>query len=236
MSDMPPEACEVIDAQLAEFVGREAWLGIAWVPRDKSHPYHQEHRSGLAQFERERRERAALHYADRLPSRYRAYSFTTLRRHPGNQAAIAAAQSLNPTSNLYIWGPPGNGKTHLAVAAGRRFAEDGYSVAFWGVVELFNRTRSSFAGGDRPNLEAPDVLILDDLGKVKPTEFVYEVFYGALEYRWANEKAVVFTANHKPSAAAAQVASDSESAAAVLSRMASGTVVEVRGEDERLPR
>lgn len=235
--DMPPEDCEVIDPALADYVGYLAWMGIAWRPKDRSHPYYAGWEAYAAERDREDRERMARKYVDGLPARYRAYTLDALRAHPGNSAALAAAAALDLGQNLYLWGAAGNGKTHLAVATGRRLAEDGHRVSFYGVVDLFNRIRSSFgSGGDRPSLEWPEVLILDDLGKIKPTEFVYEVFYGALEHRWANEKTTIFTANHKPSVAASQLAPDSESAAAILSRMASGAVVEVRGRDERLPR
>lgn len=232
--DVPVDECEVIDPALAEFAGHLAWLGIAWRPLDRAHPYYDGLRELRTEWDRERSQRQVDAYVEKLPARYRRYSLGNLRVHPGNQAAVDAAAKVD--GNLYVWGPAGNGKTHLAVATGLRLAGEGKRVAFWGVVELFNRTRASFGGGERPNLESPEVLVLDDLGKVKPTEFVYEVFYGALEYRWANELVTIFTANHRPSAAAAHLTSDSEAAAAVLSRMASGAVVEVKGSDERLPK
>lgn len=235
--DLPLDKCKIIDPALASYVGHAAWIGIAWVPKDPSHPYNVYRSTALENWHAQEAERMAREYVDGLPTRYRAYTLDALRVHPGNQAAIDAAAALEVGSNLYVWGPAGNGKTHLAVATGRRLAEAGHRVAFYGVVDLFNRIRASFGtGGERPNLEWPEVLILDDLGKIKPTEFVYEVFYGALEHRWANAKTTIFTANHKPSVAASQLAPDSESAAAILSRMASGAVVEVRGRDERLPR
>jgi DNA replication protein DnaC len=233
--DMPESECEVLDPTLVEFVGSAAWVGIAWRPKDRSHPYYDGLRELRGEWEREHSQRLVASYSERLPARYRRYSLENLRVHPGNRAAVDAAANLAVGSNVYVWGPAGNGKTHLAVATGLRLAGEGRRVAFWGVVELFNRTRASFGGGERPNIENPEVLILDDLGKVKPTEFVYEVFYGALEYRWANELTTIFTANHRPSAAAAHLTGDNEAAAAVLSRMASGVVVEVKGADERLP-
>lgn len=233
---LPPEECEILDPGLADLAGFPAWLGIAWRPKDPNHPYHQRRREAFEEIERESHARNAARYVEQLPSRYRAYTLDALRQNPGNQAAIKAAADLPPGQNLYVWGPAGNGKTHLAVATGRRLAGEGRRVRFWGVVELFNTLRSSFGtGAERPDLERPEVLILDDLGKIKPTEFVYEVFYGALEHRWANEKTTIFTANHRPSDAAQHMSSDAEGAAAILSRMASGVVVEVRGADQRLP-
>ena len=233
---LPPDECEILDQTLADLVGYPAWLGIAWRPKDPNHPHNVHARDFMAEYERENRARNAASYVDALPSRYRNYTLDTLRRHPGNQAAINAATDLQLGQNLYIWGPAGNGKTHLAAATGRHYAARGHRVTFWGVVELFNRLRNSFGtGAERPNLERPEILILDDLGKIKPTEFVYETFYGALEHRWANEKTTIFTANHRPSEAARHMSTDPESAAAILSRMASGTVIEIRGKDERLP-
>lgn len=233
---LPPNQCEILDPSLADLAGHKAWLGIAWLPKDPNHPINVERREFRADYERESRARNEAKYTDALPSRYRTYTLETLRQHPGNSAAIQAALSHQLGQNLYLWGPAGNGKTHLAVATGRRLAASGHRVTFWGVVELFNTLRASFgSGGERPNLDRPEILILDDLGKIKPTEFVYETFYGALEHRWANEKTTIFTANHRPSEAARHMSTDPESAAAILSRMASGTVVEVRGPDRRLP-
>lgn len=234
---LPLDQCEILDPKLATYAGAPAWMGIAWRPSDKNHPYYDGLKELRAEYERDARERRAQAFLDDLPARYRAYTLESLREHAGNRDAITASANLQPGQNLYLWGPAGNGKTHLAVATGRRLALEGRRVAFHGVVELFNRIRASFNGDNpRPRLDWPDVLILDDLGKVKPTEFVYQEVYGALEYRWANEKSTVFTANHRASVAAQQLAPDSESAAAILSRMASGVVAEVKGRDERLPK
>lgn len=233
---LPPDECEILDPSLAQHAGTKAWLGIGWLPKDPNHPINLQREEFRLEFEREGRARNEAKYVQALPSRYRTYTLDTLRPHAGNQAAIQATNDLTPGENLYIWGAPGNGKTHLAVATGRRLAGEGARVTFWGIVELFNTLRNSFGtGGERPNLNHPEILILDDLGKIKPTEFVYETFYGALEHRWANEKTTIFTANHRPSETARHMSTDPESAAAILSRMASGTVVEIRGKDERLP-
>src|SRR5690606_31416520 len=89
--DMPPEDCEVIDPALADYVGYLAWMGIAWRPKDRSHPYYAGWEAYAAERDREQRDRAARQYVDALPARYRAYTLDALRVHPGNQAAIDAA-------------------------------------------------------------------------------------------------------------------------------------------------
>lgn len=231
----------ILDASLAEYAGHPAWEDTAWIQAHAGETPEQ----AIARFERaraaerqEEQQRRRDWFLDGLPKRYVSYKRENLRVHAGNKTAVETAEALQPGENLFIHGPAGNGKTHLAVATGFRMLTLGQSVRFYGVVDLFNQIRASFSKQHpeehRPNLLAPDVLILDDLGKVKPTEFVFQEFYAALEARWANEKTTIFTANHRASVAAAQLSVDAEGAGAILSRMASGHVVAVAGKDERL--
>lgn len=228
----------VLDETLKQHAGEAAWEGIAWIKSGETDVDAARARAWEAQeLERFKELRTRL-FNDLLPKRYRAYTFESLRVHDGNKAAVTAGKELTVGENLFIHGPAGNGKTHVAVATGWRLVNAGHSVEFYGVVDLFNKIRNSFSHPNseqhRPNLAAPDVLILDDLGKVKPTDFVFQEIYAALESRWANEKTTIFTANHRASEAAAQLSPDGEGAGAILSRMASGRVVSVTGQDERL--
>lgn len=239
----PPGALEqdgilILDDTLAQWAGHPSWEGTAWIRSDETDEHAARERAWQAQeAERFKRQRT-IRLNNLLPKRYQAYQLGNLRVHAGNKTAVEAAGRLQAGENLFIHGAAGNGKTHLAVATGWRLLELGHGVEFYGVVDLFSQIRSSFSHqmpeNHRPNLLAPDVLILDDLGKVKPTEFVYQEFYAAIEARWANEKTTIFTANHRASEAAKQLSPDGEGAAAILSRMASGHVVEVTGKDERL--
>lgn len=174
-------------------------------------------------------------FRSNLPRRYRSCTFTNLREHAGNRAAIKAAKALPATENLFIHGDAGNGKTHLAIATGMKFAETGLHVEFWGIAELFATIRRSFNDNlvPTPNLLLADVLILDDIGKVKPSEWVTQEIYAALEGRWADERATILTANHDPLTVAESLTTDSATVGAIVSRMSSGTTVHVTGLDER---
>src|SRR5206468_3297143 len=47
---------------------------------------------------------------------YRAFTFERYELTPGNRIAFQRAKQFDPsTDNLYLWGPCGVGKTHLAV-------------------------------------------------------------------------------------------------------------------------
>lgn len=219
----------ILDRILADHAGSPAWKGIAWDTAE-------EHAAQQAEQAATRRRLQLEHYLASLPPVYQRYRLDGLRIHRGNRAAFDAAQALEPTQNLFLHGPAGTGKTHLAVATGRRFAEAGLTVRCHGVVELIHQTRQSFSGtGSAPDLQTPKVLILDDFGKLKPTEWAYELLYAALEYRWAHELCTIVTANHPPSVAAERTSpADVASAAALLSRLTSGITASVTGDDERM--
>jgi hypothetical protein len=62
-------------------------------------------------------------YLESLAVRYRAYTFDALERRDGNAEAFDAGTYLAPGQMLYLWGNPGNGKSHLACAIGFRMLE-----------------------------------------------------------------------------------------------------------------
>jgi DNA replication protein DnaC len=175
-------------------------------------------------------------YVETLPARYREYTFDTLEFTDGNAEALEVGMDLEPGRTLYLWGNPGNGKTHLACAIGFRGVER-TTVVFWNMAALYARLRECIAHDlPRPNLTAPGVLILDDLGKVKTSEFVYETLYACLEARWSNARTTILTANHKPGVVADRLTPaslDREASDAILSRLVAGHVVAVAGEDRR---
>lgn len=175
-------------------------------------------------------------YLESLPIRYRTYTFDSLERTEGNAQALEAGMHLEPGRTFYLWGNPGNGKTHLACAIGFQSLERA-SAVFWNMASLYARLRECVAhDAPKPNLVSPGVLILDDLGKVKTSEFVYETLYACLESRWSNERTTILTANHKPGLVADRLTPaslDREASDAILSRLVAGQVIEVTGEDRR---
>lgn len=171
-----------------------------------------------------------------LPPKCQQYTYANLKINEGNRYAVERCQNLLCGTNLFIYGDVGNGKTMLAVASAYELAAY-YSVAVWGVVELFTKIRASFNvhnRTERPDLRRPEVLVLDDIGKSKASDFVYEELYGIVNYRWEHGKTTIFTSNHGAFATAQKVSPDVDNAGALLSRMASGDVVKVTGRDQRV--
>jgi DNA replication protein DnaC len=171
-----------------------------------------------------------------LSPRLRTYTFEAIEVHEGNHEAVARCKALEPGHNIFIHGDAGNGKTMLSVATVRHFAAH-FSVAVWSVTEFCSAIRSSFgshATKERPRLERTEILVLDDIDKVKSSDFVYEELYSLINYRHEHQLTTIFTANHGARRTAVKASPDPDNAGALLSRMASGDVVEIKGQDRRV--
>ena len=113
---------------------------------------------------------------------------------------------------LLLMGGCGAGKTHLAVAALIEVVNSGKPgrVLFTNFQELIQEIQASFDSDQapgkaeimRPLLEA-DLLVLDELGSQKPTQFVQDILYYVINTRYNEELTTIFTTNyldHQPEA------------------------------------
>ena len=95
-----------------------------------------------------------------------------------------------PKPWLYLNGPSGVGKTHLAVAITNALSEQGRSVSFWKTSDLLDRLRRTFAKNDDSDFFAlfetvcnVETLILDEFGQQNPTDWVLEKLYQLISHR-----------------------------------------------------
>ncbi len=165
----------------------------------------------IADFEREHLAEYAgkvLEEAD-LPRRYAGCSFDGFEVRQGTEEAYAAAQAwadgftLETETGLFLAGPFGAGKTHLAVAALRRAVErtlvDGRYVS---AGDLVAQVRGSSGINWRPVEDAirAELLVLDDLGMEAGTEFTRDVQARVLFARYEAARPTIVTSNHGPKA------------------------------------
>lgn len=103
---------------------------------------------------------------------------------------------------LMLIGDPGTGKTHLAVGVMKALLEKGHECLFFDYQNLLDRIRASYdqASGTsdreayRSALEA-DVLVLDDLGAHRVTEWVEDIVTSIITYRCNHRKPLIATTN-----------------------------------------
>jgi len=135
---------------------------------------------------------------------FEEYTADNFKPSENQYAAFMAAQTFEQTKdNLYFFGPVGSGKTHLATIAARRFLGK-VGVTTVNPFEISRLVRSTRNGIDESRAIAAiadsRVLVIDDMGTAKDTEFLVGLLYEIINHRYMNHKGgLIITSNLKPS-------------------------------------
>ncbi len=149
----------------------------------------------------------------RVPERYKHCELSNFD-HEGPFKSLASAyreacrfvaEYPLEKKGLLLIGPIGVGKTHLAAGIIRELIlQKGISCLFYDYRELLKEIQNSFNPSVqttemevlRPVFES-EVLVLDELGAIKPTEWVWDTVSHVLNTRYNDERTTIITTNYR---------------------------------------
>lgn len=155
--------------------------------------------------------RAKLVASARIPRRYEHCTLQNFYNVKGNGfiwRAFGEAQRLikeyypGMDRGLVFMGPVGVGKTHLSVAILQGLIEKGVPCLFYEFGALLKEIQDSYnpvSKSSELKVLAPvyqaEVLVLDELGASKPTDWVRDTMMQIINTRYNDKKLTVFTTN-----------------------------------------
>jgi DNA replication protein DnaC len=149
--------------------------------------------------------------AARIPRRYSECSLSSYHPENGNYTQLRAFNYAYKIVREYpavergllFAGGVGVGKTHLSVAILRALVEKGTPCLFYEFGALLKEIQDSYNAISQTSelkVLAPvyeiEVLVLDELGASKPTDWVRDTMMQIINARYNDRKLTIFTTNH----------------------------------------
>ena len=146
-----------------------------------------------------------------IPRRYRGLSLDRPPLSDMNPEFVTPVKSwvdsmqhnLAEGNGFWLLGNTGTGKTSLAMWAAQEALSRDYTVAIYSTPALLAMIRGSFDGNSEATsyagvfrrLTEVDLLVLDDLGSEKTSDWVVEQLFALINERYIEERAIAVTAN-----------------------------------------
>lgn len=150
---------------------------------------------------------------------------------------LSSLRFVERSENVILLGPPGVGKTHLAIALGVKAVEAGYRVHFLTLESMLTRLmRARTENRTERQLQQfvyPKVLIVDEMGYLPMNREEAGLFFRVLARRY--EKASLILTSNKSFVDWGEIFHDQVLATAILDRLLHHcTTLNIKGESYRL--
>ena len=170
---------------------------------DKYEKILEQNRARQKNLEIRKKKKVTLHKRQ-LNSIFENYKITNKNKNAYENVKKYIDKLIKGTTNkgLFITGAYGVGKTYLASCIANEIIKNGKSVIFGTLIQLLDFIRDSYSDSevsdkDYLNLySSVDFLVIDDLGKEKPTEWVLEKLFLIVNNRYNNYLPIVITTNY----------------------------------------
>jgi DNA replication protein DnaC len=153
-------------------------------------------------------------------------------------AELSTRRFVEQRRSIVFLGPPGVGKTHLAIALGVEVSNAGYQTYFTTAVEMVHGLQSAHLAGNaeyklRSYLK-PTVLVVDELGYLPMDQASANWIFQVVSRRYERSAPIILTSNRGFSDWG-QVFADQVVATAIVDRLLhNAVVVNVRGHSYRM--
>lgn len=171
----------------------------------------------------------------KMSKRNLSYKFDNFESNNSNQKVFNNLKNYSEKllkgiekKGLILVGNNGVGKTHLACSIANKLIENGTPVIYGTLINLLAELRNSYDMDNNISemeiiklYENVDLLIIDDLGKEKPSEWGLEKLFTIVNSRYENNLPVIITTNYNQNSLVERLSlnGEIETAKSIISRL-----------------